>query len=36
MGFNPYRKFTAKPSDYVFVAVALLVVIALVAWAFFG
>jgi hypothetical protein len=36
MGYNPYRKFTAKPSDYVLVAVAVLVAIALVVWAFFG
>jgi hypothetical protein len=36
MGYNPYRKFTAKPSDYVLVAVAICVAIALVVWAFFG
>jgi hypothetical protein len=36
MGYNPYRKFTAKPSDYVFVAIAVLVAVALVLWAFLG
>ncbi len=36
MGFNPYRKFTARPSDYVVVTIAILVAVALVAWAFFG
>ena len=36
MGFNPYRKFRAQPSDYVFVFAGVLVAAALVAWAFFG
>ncbi|MFT4656588.1 MAG: hypothetical protein ACJAXA_003304 [Candidatus Aldehydirespiratoraceae bacterium] len=36
MGFNPYRKFKAKPADIVSVVVAIAVSIALVAWAFFG
>ena len=37
MGFNPYRKFVAKPADYVFVvAAAMLAVIGLVAWALLG
>jgi hypothetical protein len=36
MGFNPYRKFTARPSDYVFVGLAILIALALVGWAFFG
>ena len=33
MGFNPYRKFVAKPADYVFVVAAALAVIGLLAWA---
>jgi hypothetical protein len=36
MGFNPYRKFSAKPADIVFVVVAVAVSLALVAWAFLG
>jgi hypothetical protein len=36
MGFNPYRKFVAKPADYVLVGVAVLAVIGLLAWAFLG
>jgi hypothetical protein len=36
MGFNPYRKFVAKPADYVFVVAAVLVVIGLLAWALLG
>ncbi len=36
VGFNPYRKFKAKPSDYVFVVAGVLVAVALVGWAFFG
>jgi len=36
MGFNPYRKFRAAPSDYVLVALAVLVALSLVAWAFLG
>ena len=34
VGFNPYRRFRARPVDYVLVVVALLAVLALVAWAF--
>jgi hypothetical protein len=34
MGFNPYHRFRARPVDYVLVVVALLAVVALVAWAF--
>lgn len=33
MGFNPYRKFVAKPADYVFVAAAVLAVVGLLVWA---
>jgi hypothetical protein len=36
MGFNPYRKFVAKPVDYVFVVAAVLAAIGLLAWAFLG
>jgi hypothetical protein len=36
MGFNPYRKFVAKPADYVFVIAAAVAVIGLLAWAFLG
>ncbi len=36
MGFNPYRKFKAKPADYALVAVAFVVAVGLVVWAFAG
>jgi hypothetical protein len=36
MGFNPYRRFRAKPADYALVAAVVLVAMALVAWAMFG
>jgi len=36
MGFNPYRKFTARRTDYVLVAAAIVIAAALVAWAFAG
>ncbi len=36
MGFNPFRAQTRKSSDYVFVGAALVVVVALLAWAFFA
>ena len=36
MGFNPYRKFVARPADYVFVVAAALAVIGLLAWALLG
>jgi hypothetical protein len=36
VGFNPYRKFKASPADYVLVASALLVSLALVVWALVG
>jgi energy-coupling factor transporter transmembrane protein EcfT len=36
MGFNPYRKFKAKPADYALVAIAMLVAVGLVVWAFAG
>jgi hypothetical protein len=36
VGYNPYRRFRARPVDYVLVVVAVLVAVALVMWAFFG
>ena len=36
VGFNPYRKFKASAADYVLVVTALLVTLALVAWAVVG
>jgi hypothetical protein len=36
MGFNPYRKFVAKPADYVFVVAAFAAVIGLLVWAVLG
>jgi hypothetical protein len=36
VGFNPYRKFRARPGDYVLVAAAVAVAVALVAWGLFG
>jgi hypothetical protein len=36
VGFDPYRKFRARPADYVFVAAALIVAAVLLVWAFFG
>jgi hypothetical protein len=36
VGYNPYRKYRARPSDYALVAAALLVSIGLLVWAFAG
>ena len=36
VGMNPFRQHRRSPADYVMVAAALLVLAALVAWAFFG
>jgi hypothetical protein len=36
MGFNPYRKFVAKPADYLMVAGAVLAVVGLLLWALLG
>ncbi len=36
MGYNPYRKFKAKPADYALVAAALAVSLALLVWAVLG
>jgi hypothetical protein len=36
VGFNPYRKFRARPADYALVVVALVAAAVLVIWAFAG
>jgi hypothetical protein len=36
VGFNPYRKFRARPADYVLVAAAIVAVVVLVLWAIAG
>jgi hypothetical protein len=36
MGLNPYRVHRRRPSDYVLVAGALVVCVALVLWALLG
>ncbi len=36
MGFNPNRKYSARPADYALVAAALLIAAALVFWALFA
>ncbi len=36
VGFNPYRKFRARPADYALVVVALVITAVLVIWAFTG
>jgi hypothetical protein len=36
VGYNPYRRFKARPADYALVAVAVAVAVALLAWAFLG
>jgi hypothetical protein len=36
VGYNPYRKFRAKPADYVLVGAALAVSLGLLIWAFAG
>ena len=36
VGFNPMRPSRHSPADYVMVAAALVIVLALVAWALFG
>jgi hypothetical protein len=33
VGLNPYRKQVRRTSDYVFVAAAIVVALALIAWA---
>jgi hypothetical protein len=34
MGFDPHRRFRARPIDYAVVAGAFVVIVALLAWAF--
>jgi energy-coupling factor transporter transmembrane protein EcfT len=36
VGYNPYRRFRARPADYVLVAVCILMAVALLVWAFIG
>jgi hypothetical protein len=36
VGFNPYRKFQARPADYALVVAAIVVALALVVWALLG
>jgi hypothetical protein len=36
MGFNPYRRFRARPTDYALVAAAIAVSALLVAWGVLG
>jgi uncharacterized RDD family membrane protein YckC len=36
MGFDPHRRFRARPVDYAIVAAAFVVIAALLAWAFVG
>lgn len=36
MGYNPYRKYRARPADYVMVVLALAIAAGLVVWAFLG
>jgi hypothetical protein len=36
MGFNPHRKYRATRTDYVVVVLALLTVVALLAWTVLG
>jgi hypothetical protein len=36
VGLNPYRKFRAKPADYVLVAAALVISLGLLIWAVAG
>jgi hypothetical protein len=36
VGLNPYRKFRARPADYVLVVAAIAAALALVVWALAG
>jgi hypothetical protein len=36
VGYNPYRRFRAKPFDYALVVAAVAVVVVLLIWAFAG
>jgi hypothetical protein len=36
MGYNPHRKFKARPTDYVVLLVGMAIAAALVAWGLFS
>lgn len=36
VGYNPYRKYRANPTDYVLVVLAVAAALGLVAWALLG
>jgi hypothetical protein len=36
MGFNPYRKYRARPLDYTLLAAVFVIAIGLLAWALLG
>jgi hypothetical protein len=36
MGFNPYRKYRARPTDYVLLTLVFGVAVGLVVWALLG
>jgi hypothetical protein len=36
VGFNPYRRFKARPTDYALVVAAVALALALVGWALLG
>ena len=36
VGFNPFRPARRRPTDYLMVAAAMLIVVLLLAWAFTG
>jgi hypothetical protein len=36
VGFNPYRRFRARPADYALVVAAVVVALALIVWAVAG
>jgi hypothetical protein len=36
VGFNPYRKYRAKPADFVLIAAVFAIAAAMVLWALFG
>ena len=36
VGFNPYRRFRARPADYVMVGAVLVIALVLLAWGVFG
>ena len=36
MGFNPYRKYHARPADYVLLATVFVIAIGLLVWALAG